>query len=111
MRGSTVALPTSEPEARRKREMRGSQCAVSQSMITSPSLIRSLRITVPAALLVLSGAVRIGGPGAFAQAGPCGSNPIVCENLNAGTPGSQWDLPGGGDASILGFASGISGNH
>ena len=42
---------------------------------------------------------------------PCGPgfNAIVCENLLAGAPSSEWDLPGGvADATILGFATTMS---
>src|SRR2546423_639839 len=40
----------------------------------------------------------------------CGTtiNPIVCENQNAGSPASEWDVAGAGDSSIQGFATDIS---
>jgi len=47
-------------------------------------------------------------------AGPCGPpvmNPIACENTNAGTPSSQWDITGSGDPTIQGFATDISVNR
>src|SRR6516164_7750659 len=39
-------------------------------------------------------------------------NPIVLENLNAGTPQAQWDIPtqDAGDLSIQGYADDISVN-
>src|SRR5262245_58003615 len=46
-------------------------------------------------------------------AGPCGPpvvNPVACENTNAGTPSSTWDISGSGDASIQGFATDIGVN-
>jgi len=39
------------------------------------------------------------------------ANPIVAENCLAGSPSSQWDVVGAGDASILGFATQISVNR
>ena len=46
-------------------------------------------------------------------AGPCDTpaNPIVAENCLPGTPPSQWDVSGAGDASIQGFATQISVNR
>ncbi len=43
----------------------------------------------------------------------CGSpaNPIEAENCLTGTPSSQWDISGAGDASIQGFATDISVNR
>ena len=38
-------------------------------------------------------------------------NPIVAENCLAGSPSSQWDISGGGDESIQGFATDISVNR
>lgn len=45
--------------------------------------------------------------------GPCASpaNPIVAENCLAGSPASEWDVSGSGDASIQGFATDISVNR
>jgi outer membrane protein assembly factor BamB len=47
---------------------------------------------------------------AYAPAGPCSppTNPIVCENSKPGTPRADWDVSGGGDPSIQGFATDIS---
>jgi hypothetical protein len=45
------------------------------------------------------------------QSGACappGSNPIVCENQQPGSPASEWDITGAGDPSIQGFATDIS---
>ena len=33
----------------------------------------------------------------------CGPNPIVCENLNPGTPDSEWDISGAGDSDDSGL--------
>jgi len=38
----------------------------------------------------------------------CGSNPIVCENQNAGSPATEWDVSGAGDSTLQGFATDIS---
>ncbi len=46
--------------------------------------------------------------GSTACASP--ANAIVAENCLAGTPSSQWDVTGAGDASIQGFATQISVN-
>ena len=43
-----------------------------------------------------------------AQAPPCD---IVCENAKAGNPPSEWDIVGGGDENIQGFATDISVNR
>ena len=46
-------------------------------------------------------------------AGPCGPpvvSVIACENSLPGTPSSQWRLSGGGDTSIVGFATSMSVN-
>ena len=37
-----------------------------------------------------------------------GANEIVVENAKAGSPASEWDIDGAGDASIQGFATDIS---
>src|SRR5436190_16809314 len=47
------------------------------------------------------------GPRLTAQ---CGPNPIVCENLQAGNPSSEWDISGAGDSTLQGFATDISVN-
>src|SRR5215510_7311005 len=47
----------------------------------------------------------------FAPCNPPSTNPIVCENTKQGTPASQWDISGAGDASIQGFATDISVNR
>ena len=45
-------------------------------------------------------------------ADPCTAptNPILCENSKAGTPDTVWDVSGGGDDSIQGFATDASVN-
>src|SRR4051794_35389434 len=40
----------------------------------------------------------------------CGPNPIVCENLQAGSPKSERDISGAGDSTLQGFAADISAN-
>jgi hypothetical protein len=40
----------------------------------------------------------------------CGPNPIVCENMNTGSPASEWDINAAGDDTIQGFATSISVN-
>ena len=40
--------------------------------------------------------------------GPCGSNPVVCENQLPGTPQAEWDVEGKGDATIQGYATPFS---
>ncbi|HJZ74836.1 MAG TPA: hypothetical protein VKE51_24030, partial [Vicinamibacterales bacterium] len=61
-----------------------------------------------AACLVLAGLAQSSGPGASAQ---CGPNAIACENQNTGSPASEWDVDGAGDATIQGFATDISVNR
>ncbi len=55
----------------------------------------------------------LGGPALLAEsavAGPCDPpvKPIACENAKAGDPSSEWDVSGGGDSDIQGFATDIS---
>src|SRR6185295_3325816 len=76
------------------------------------SLSGPLRAAAVAALLVLSGTARTTGPTASAaQVGPCGLSPVACENQNAGTPSSLWDVVGAGDPTIQGFATDMSVNR
>ena len=42
---------------------------------------------------------------------PTLQNPIVCENLLPGSPASEWQVVGAGDATIQGFATDISVNR
>ena len=51
-------------------------------------------------------------PALPSAAGPCdpGGNPIVCENSKPGTPQSEWDIVGAGDAGLQGFATKFSVN-
>ncbi len=56
----------------------------------------------------------LGSGAELAQAAPCDppiQNAIVCENSKPGNPQSEWDVSGGGDPSIQGFATDISVNH
>jgi hypothetical protein len=66
-----------------------------------------LFVAVVAAASLLTGSIR-----SALAAGPCdpGSNPIVCENSKAGTPSSVWDVSGGGDTTVEGFATDMSVN-
>ena len=63
-----------------------------------------LTFLIPVAALAL-----LADHGTLAQG--CGSNPIVCENMLAGAPASEWDVPVAGDATIQGFATAISVNR
>ena len=42
---------------------------------------------------------------------PAGSNEIVVENCQTGSPRSEWDISGAGDTSIQGFATDMSVNR
>ena len=56
----------------------------------------------------------LGSGAELAQAAPCDppiQNAIVCENSKPGNPQSEWDVSGGGDPSIQGFATDISVDH
>src|ERR1051325_7754901 len=61
---------------------------------------------------VITAAIIVAGPGSgwpTLQAQPT-TNPIVLENQNPGSPQSEWDIAGSGDASIQGYATDISVN-
>lgn len=58
---------------------------------------------------VVAATVVVGASSVFA-ASPCTGNAIVCENQLPGTPQDQWQVNGGGDPSIQGFATQISVN-
>ncbi|HLZ38372.1 MAG TPA: N,N-dimethylformamidase beta subunit family domain-containing protein [Mycobacteriales bacterium] len=66
-----------------------------------------LFVAAVAAASLLTGSTR---PALAAGACDPGSNPIVCENSKAGTPSSVWDVSGGGDTSVEGFATDMSVN-
>ena len=56
----------------------------------------------------------LGSGAELAQAAPCDppiQNAIVCENSKPGNPQSEWDVSGGGDPNIQGFATDISVDH
>jgi len=72
------------------------------------SPVRSLLAALSAVGLIL-GLTVVVAPAAVA-ATPC-TNEIACENLLPGTPQSQWDIVGAGDASIQGFATQMSVNR
>jgi hypothetical protein len=64
-----------------------------------------LTFLIPVAALAL-----LGDHGTLAQG--CGFNAIVCENMLAGAPASEWDVSTpAGDATIQGFATSISVNR
>ena len=58
-----------------------------------------------AAWLALAPAARAACPA------PAGSNAIVVENCQTGSPRSEWDISGAGDTSIQGFATDMSVNR
>jgi hypothetical protein len=57
-----------------------------------------------AAAFMLAGRAALG---PFVQAQ---TSPVVLENAQGGSPSSEWDVSGAGDASIQGFATDISVN-
>jgi hypothetical protein len=64
-------------------------------------------LTIVCATALLAGAQRASS-GAI---GPCGLNPVACENQLPGSPRSEWDIDGTGDPSIQGFATPFSIDH
>jgi len=62
------------------------------------------------ALLVATALTQSSGKPVAAQV-ECGTNAIVCENMNSGAPASEWDVDGAGDPSLQGFATEISINR
>ena len=60
-------------------------------------------------LLPLAALAILADHGTYAQG--CGSNPIVCENMLAGAPASEWDVSLAGDSTIQGFTTAISVNR
>src|SRR5687768_17510074 len=83
--------------------------------VVCPSPYRRVRRLV----LMLAGALAVAlfaGRGAEVRPSAQGcdptlQNPIVCENLLAGAPASEWQVVGAGDSSIQGFATDISVNR
>src|SRR6266545_7131692 len=72
------------------------------------------RVAVMGAAAVLCSVVVAARALPVEAAGPCGPpvvNPVACENTNAGTPASQWDVGGAGDATVQGFTTDISVNR
>ena len=61
-------------------------------------------LAIVCATALLAGAERA----SSSAIGPCGSNPVVCENQLPGTPQSQWDIQGSGDPTIQGYATPFS---
>ena len=50
---------------------------------------------------------------AVSQAAPCTPpvvNQVACENTQAGSPQSSWEVEGAGDSSIQGYATSMSVN-
>ena len=68
----------------------------------------------PAVLLALIAAlVVLGAAPAVSQAAPCTApvvNQVACENTQAGSPQSSWEVEGAGDSSIQGYATAMSVN-
>jgi N,N-dimethylformamidase beta subunit-like, C-terminal/Domain of unknown function (DUF4082)/Fibronectin type III domain len=68
----------------------------------------------PAVLLALIAAlVVLGAAPAVSQAAPCTPpvvNQVACENTQAGSPQSSWEVEGAGDSSIQGYATAMSVN-
>ena len=75
----------------------------------STSAAAGRRSVVLAIFLSLVGALLVTLPPQQAHAA-CSGNAIKCENELPGTPQSEWDIDGIGDASIQGFATQISVN-
>ncbi|MGN6326406.1 DUF4082 domain-containing protein [Pseudolysinimonas sp.] len=81
-----------------------------------PASRRRLRALGVAMVAAIAASMIVGvaaaAPARAAVTDPCGtgSNAIVCENSKPGTPESQWDIDGAGDATIQGFATDISVN-
>ena len=61
-------------------------------------------LAIVCATALLAGAERA----SSSAIGPCGSNPVVCENQLPGTPQSEWDIQGSGDPTIQGYATPFS---
>ena len=73
--------------------------------------MRLLAIAV-ASLLVAGLLAALTTTPAVSATDPCGpaGNKIACENSKPGSPPSEWEVQGAGDASIQGFATDISAN-
>jgi hypothetical protein len=69
---------------------------------------RVLASTLALSLVGLTALVGVAPPAAAAAT--CSGNAIVCENQLPGTPASEWDVGGVGDATIQGFATASSVN-
>ena len=79
---------------------------------TSFSRSLALWITIPAlvATTLTAGMTVLPVEAAIAAADPCAPplSVVACENTLPGTPGSDWDVSGTGDASIQGYATAMS---
>ena len=83
--------------------------------LRTPSHPRLCSLTLGAQLfLFFIGLLFVGVQTATAQTfgcSPAKANDIVCENSKTGNPSSDWDVTGGGDDTIQGFATAISVNQ
>lgn len=79
-----------------------------------PERLRAGRVLVARLLLPLAVALLgLSAAPATSLADACTppvTNPVACENLQTGTPGTQWEIEGAGDPSIQGFATQMSVN-
>jgi len=70
------------------------------------------RLALPVTIALVAALTPITAPAASA-AGPCTApvtSPIACENSLPGTPESDWQVPGSGDAAIQGYGTSMSVN-
>src|SRR5882724_1769038 len=74
----------------------------------STGVFKSILIAL---LLVLCGLSGSSAQGQTFGCSPAMANDIVCENSKIGNPSSEWDVTGGGDTTIQGFATDISVNQ
>ena len=83
--------------------------------MTGPSATRPQQVLkgflLPLVIAMVAALLPLTAPAAVA-AGPCDPvvNPVVCENSKPGSPPSEWDIAGAGDAGIQGFSTEISVN-
>jgi len=75
-------------------------------MVTTRFLVVNLLVNA----LLLSWCLAINGAATENAKKRCRSNPVVVENAKPGSPSTEWDINGAGDASIQGFATEISVN-
>ena len=75
--------------------------------MTFPRQLRRISIGLGAIVALIALLRPTFDPGLAAQ---CNPNPIVCENAQTGSPSTEWDITGSGDATLQGFATDISAN-